>query len=249
MSEQNNSYSSVDKQSAPQTAEFSGKEFPSSTSEKIYSRRWFTLVILSSIQLLFVLDQTIVNVALPSIESSLEATSNQLTWVVNGYLVMAGGLLLLGGRLGDILGRQRMFTAGVFAFLAGSIVCGMAPNGNVLIAGRFFQGVGEALAAPAALALIALLFTDPDERAKAFGIWGGISGIGSTLGVLLSGILVQFVGWRLIFLINIPIIVVILILLPRYVMNKRAQSDTAVTKKPRIDWVGAVIDSWPPEFF
>lgn len=241
MSEQNNSYSSVDKQSAPQTAEFSGKEFPSSTSEKIYSRRWFTLVILSSIQLLFVLDQTIVNVALPSIESSLEATSNQLTWVVNGYLVMAGGLLLLGGRLGDILGRQRMFTAGVFAFLAGSIVCGMAPNGNVLIAGRFFQGVGEALAAPAALALIALLFTDPDERAKAFGIWGGISGIGSTLGVLLSGILVQFVGWRLIFLINIPIIVVILILLPRYVMNKRAQSDTAVTKKPRIDWVGAVL--------
>lgn len=212
-------------------------EATSTDTEKRHARRWASLVVLSAVQLLFVLDQTVVNVALPSIEGSLSASPSQLTWVVNGYLVMAGGLLLLGGRLGDLLGRQRMFGVGVSIFLAGSLACGLAPNSGILIGGRFIQGVGEALAAPAALALIALLFTDPEERAKAFGIWGGISGAGSTIGVLISGILVEFVGWRLIFLINVPIIAVILVLLPRYVLN----SQESLNQKTRIDWVGAVL--------
>ncbi len=199
-------------------------------------RRWAALAVLALVQLMIVLDQTVVNIALPSIQRDLGAGPTQLAWVVNGYLVAAGGLLMLGGRLGDLLGRRRMFVAGTVLFAVASLLCGTAANDTVLIVGRFAQGAGEALASPAALALVALLFTDRAERAKAFGIWGGIAGIGSVLGVVLSGVIVDLVGWRWIFLINIPVAVIALVLVPRYVRATEIRRGAG-----RADWLGAVL--------
>jgi EmrB/QacA subfamily drug resistance transporter len=199
-------------------------------------RRWAALAVLALVQLMIVLDQTVVNIALPSIQRDLGAGPTQLAWVVNGYLVAAGGLLMLGGRLGDLLGRRRMFVIGTVLFATASLLCGTAVNDTVLIVSRFVQGAGEALASPAALALVALLFTGRTERAKAFGIWGGISGIGSVLGVVLSGVIVDLVSWRWIFLINIPVAIIALVLVPRYVRAAELRSGGR-----RADWLGAVL--------
>lgn len=172
-------------------------------------------------QFMLILDVSIVNVALPEIQQDLGFTSAGLPWVLDGYVLMAGGLLLLGGRLGDVLGRRRMFLAGVVLFGIASVACGLAQNPAQLVTARFVQGIGEALAAPAALGLIAILFTERGERAKAIGYFGGISGFAGTAGPILSGVLVEYASWRWIFLVNIPIAIVALLLVPRLVSAQR----------------------------
>lgn len=198
--------------------------------------RWKALSILALVQFIIYLDATIVNVALPTIRKELGFTSDGLIWVVNCYLIAAGGLLLLGGRLADRIGRRRVFCVGSAAFAIASLIAGLAVNPGMLLTGRVIQGVAEALAAPAGLAIVALLFNDPKERAKAFGVWAGLSGLGACAGVLLSGVFTGLLTWRLIFLINIPLAVVPLLTLPKILEESRMpQADR------RIDWAGAAL--------
>ena len=181
------------------------------------SRPWSALAVLALVQFMIVADNTIANVALPSIQDDLGFTTDGLAWVINGYLLTAGGLILFGGRLSDIVGRRRVFLVGAVLFGAASLACGAAPTAEVLVAARFAQGVGEALASPAALSLIAVLFRDPAERAKALGIWGGLSGLGAIVGVVLSGMLTQLLDWRWVFYINLPFAIAAVVLTPRLV--------------------------------
>src|SRR3954470_15391658 len=199
-------------------------------------RRWRALAVISVIQFILVLDMTVVNVALPSIRKSLHMTPTGLAWVVNGYILMAGGLLLLGGRLGDIFGRRRVFAAGVGLFGLTSAICGSVVNPGMLITGRLLQGVGEALAAPTALGLIAVLFTDSKERAKALGIWGGVAGLGGVLGTVISGVLTDLANWRWVFSLNVPVVIAMLVLIPRAVTESRMTA-----AHHRIDFPGAIL--------
>lgn len=201
----------------------------------ITDRRWQALAVLALVQFIIVIDQTVVNVALPSIQRDLGASASGLAWVVNGYLLTAGGLLLLGGRVSDLLGRRRIFLVGTALFAAASLGAGAAPTAEVLIACRFAQGAGEALASPAALSLLAVLFTDRVERARALGIWGGLAGLGATVGVVLSGVITEVTSWRWIFLINLPVTAVALVAVPRLV---RADQRTG---RGSVDVLGAVL--------
>jgi EmrB/QacA subfamily drug resistance transporter len=196
--------------------------------------RWRALTVLALMQFVIVIDNTIVNVALPSIRTHLHFSADGLAWVVDGYMLAAGGLLLLGGRVGDLVGHRRMFLAGTWVFGLASITSGLAVDAPMLVISRFAQGVGEAMAAPAALALIAGLFTG-GERAKALGVWGGLGGLGATLGVLLSGALVEWADWRWIFLINIPFALTALVLTPRIVRD-----DGPAVARERPDVTGAI---------
>ena len=180
-------------------------------------RRWRALAVLLLVQFMIILDVSVVNIALPAIQADLGFTRAGLTWVVDSYVLVAGSLLLFGGRLGDVLGRRRMFLAGVAVFGVASLACGLAPSPGVLVGARVAQGLGKALAAPAALGLIALLFTAPAERAKAIGLFGGISGLAGTSGPILSGALVEYATWRWIFLINLPVALLALVVVPRLV--------------------------------
>lgn len=184
-------------------------------------RRWWVLVLLCGLQAMILLDITIVNVALPRIQDDLGFTESGLAWVVNGYVLMAGGLLILGGRLADVFGRRRLLLTGVVVFAVSSAVCGAAVSPGMMIAGRFGQGIAEAIAAPASLGLIALLFTDPKERTKALGAWGGIMALAGTLGYVISGVLTELASWRWIFFINLPVALMVLVLLPRLVTESR----------------------------
>lgn len=201
-------------------------------------RRWAALAVLLLVQFMIILDVSVVNIALPAIQQDLGFTRAGLTWVVDSYVLMAGGLLLLGGRLGDVFGRRRLFLAGVVVFGVASLVCGLAQNPGTLVGARFAQGVGEALAAPAAFGLIALLFTDPAERVKAIGLFGGIAGIAGTSGPIVSGVLVEYATWRWIFLVNLPVAIVAVALVPRLVSGRlgRVRAGTA-----GLDLRGAVL--------
>ena len=184
-------------------------------------RRWKALALLGAIQFMLVLDITVVNVALPHVQHDLGFSRAGLAWVVNGYVLMAGGLLLLGGRLADIVGRRRLFLLGVGLFAVASATCGAAQDPAMLVISRFVQGAGEALAAPASLGLIAVLFPDPAERVKALGMWGGIAGLGGTSGTVISGVLVNYASWRWIFFVNVPVALIALVLTPRLVSESR----------------------------
>jgi EmrB/QacA subfamily drug resistance transporter len=186
---------------------------------------------------MLILDITVVNVALPSIKKDLGFSQSGLAWVVNGYTLMAGGLLLLGGRLSDILGRRRLFLAGVALFAVASLTCGAAANPQMLVISRFVQGAGEAMAAPAALGLVALLFPEPRERMKALGIWGGVAGLGGTTGTVISGALTGLASWRWVFFINLPVAAFALLVVPRLVSESRMQRD-AVRGRRRVDVFG-----------
>jgi EmrB/QacA subfamily drug resistance transporter len=179
-----------------------------------------------------------VNIALPAIQRDLGFTRAGLTWVVDSYVLMAGSLLLLGGRLGDVFGRRRLFLLGVTVFGVASVACGLAADPGTLVGARFAQGLGEALAAPAAFSLIALLFTDTRERTTAIGLFGGISGLAGTSGPVLSGALVEYASWRWIFLLNIPVAVAALVLVPRLV---RADAVRAPGSLRSLDVPGAVL--------
>jgi EmrB/QacA subfamily drug resistance transporter len=201
-------------------------------------RRWFVLATLSLVQLAIVTDTTIVNVALPDIGRDLHMGEVSLAWVVNAYLVAAGGLLLLGGRIADLLGRRRMFLAGAAIFALASAACALAPSPGVLVGARALQGVGEALASPSALSIIAVAFPASKDRAKALGLWGGLAGLGATLGVTLSGVLVTIAGWPAIFWVNVPIVAVAVLVLPRLLPSDHPPT---VTPRARVDVTGAAL--------
>lgn len=169
------------------------------------SRHRGALAALATAQFMVILDSSIVNVALPSIRDGLGLSAAQLSWVVDGYLVAFGGLLLLGGRLADVFPRRGVFLTGMAVFVVASVLCAFAPNGAFLVGARILQGVGGAVLAPAALSLVMSLFPDGPGRARALGVWGGVSGAGGIAGVLLGGLLSQSLGWPWIFLINAPI--------------------------------------------
>lgn len=198
-------------------------------------RRGPALLVLCCVQFMLVLDDTVVSVALPSVREDLGFGGAGLAWVVNAYFLAFGGLLLLFGRVADLLGRRRVFLSGVALFGAASLVCGLAQEPWQLVAGRFAQGAGAAMASPAALSLITLLFPGTAERSKALGIWGGIAGLGGTMGLVISGALTDLTSWRWIFLINLPLAVLALVLLPRLVAESRA------TRRTRLDVPGAVL--------
>jgi EmrB/QacA subfamily drug resistance transporter len=191
--------------------------------------------VLALVQFMLVLDTTVVNVALPSIQRALHFSASGLGWVVNGYTLTAGGFLILGGRIADMLGRRRLFMIGLTLFAVASATSGLAQNSTMLVVSRFAQGLGEAIAGPAALSLAVLMFSDPKERARAVGLWGGLAGLGGTAGVVLSGVITTYLSWRWVFLTNVPIAVVVLLVAPRLVSESR--SDT----EGRIDIAGAML--------
>lgn len=154
---------------------------------------------------MIVLDGTVVNVALPSIQSDLAFSQSDLAWVVNAYMIAFGGLLLLAGRLGDLIGSKRVFVAGVIVFTGASLLCGLAWNRELLVAARFVQGTGGAMASSVILAMIVTMFQKPTERAKAMGVFSFTAAAGGSIGLLIGGALTQALNWHWIFLINVPI--------------------------------------------
>jgi EmrB/QacA subfamily drug resistance transporter len=179
--------------------------------------RWLALYVLCTGMLMIVLDATVVNVALPSIQDDLGFSSSSLAWVVNAYLIAFAGLLLLAGRLGDLVGRRRVLLAGLALFTGASLLCGAAQNQQVLIAARFVQGIGGALASAVILGMIVTMFPEPNERAKALGVYGFVASAGGSIGLIAGGVLTQSLNWHWIFLINIPIGIVTAILAVRLV--------------------------------
>lgn len=172
------------------------------------TRRWLALVVLSLAQLMVVLDATVVNIALPHAQADLGFSNDDRQWIVTGYALVFGSLLLLGGRLADFFGRKRMFLIGLIGFAASSALGGAATGFTMLVLARALQGGFGALLAPAALSLLATTFTEPSERGRAFGIFGAISGAGGAVGLLLGGLLTEYVSWRWCLYVNVPIAVV-----------------------------------------
>src|SRR6266545_2383415 len=174
--------------------------------------RWLALYVLCLASLMIVLDATIVNVALPSIRKDLGFSETSLAWVVNAYLLTYGGLLLLGGRLGDLFGHRRLFIFGIAFFTGASLLCGLATSQGFLVAARAVQGIGGAVASAVSLSLVMTLFTEQGERAKAMGLFGFVAAGGGSIGVLLGGILTDSLNWHWIFLVNVPIGVLVVFL-------------------------------------
>ena len=205
--------------------------------EKNDSRaKWLALTVLAIAQFMVVLDVTIVNVALPAIQTDLGFSAEGLQWVVNGYTLTFGGLLLLGGRMSDILGRRRLFLIGLGLFTAASLAGGFATSETTLIAARAIQGIGAALLSPAALALLTVTFPAGRERNIALGVWGALAGIGGTLGVVAGGVLVDSLGWEWIFFVNVPVAAVAMLAAPAFITeSRRHQQDSS------FDIAGAVL--------
>jgi EmrB/QacA subfamily drug resistance transporter len=168
-------------------------------------RRWLALYVLCAGVLMIVLDATIVNVALPSIKEDLGFSQANLAWIVNAYLIAFGGLLLLAGRIGDLIGHRRIFLIGLAVFTAASLLCALAQSQEVLIAARFIQGAGGAFASAVTLGMIVTMFPEPREQAKAIGVYGFVASAGGTIGLLAGGILTDLISWHWIFFVNIPI--------------------------------------------
>src|SRR5436305_3830093 len=167
--------------------------------------RWIALVVLCAGFLMIILDQTIVNVALPSIQSDLGFSQSSLAWVVNAYLITFGGLLLLAGRLGDLIGRRGIFMVGLGVFVGASLLCAVAQSEAVLIGARFVQGVGGAMTSAVILGMIVTMFPEPREQAKAIGVYSFVASAGGSIGLLLGGVLTEAINWHWIFFVNLPI--------------------------------------------
>jgi len=167
--------------------------------------RWIALYVLCVGMLMIVLDVTVVNVALPSIQDDLHFSTSSLAWVVNAYLIAFGGLLLLAGRFGDLIGRRRIFLSGVILFTAASLLCGLAASQSLLIVGRFIQGVGGAMTSAVILGMIVTMFPEPREQAKAIGVYAFVASAGGSVGLLAGGVITQSIDWHWIFFINLPI--------------------------------------------
>jgi EmrB/QacA subfamily drug resistance transporter len=185
-------------------------------------RRWRALAVLAVAYLMVVLDVSVVNVALPSIQKSLDFSTSGLEWVVSGYALTFGGFLLLGGRSGDLLGRRRVFMAGLVLFSLFSLLCGLAVSAEMLIATRALQGVAGAILSPSVFSIVSVTFREGSERNVALGILGAIAGSGAAIGLLLGGVLTEFVGWEWIFFVNVPIGLGALLIVPRVVRESRA---------------------------
>jgi len=174
-------------------------------AQALERRRWIALALLCVAQFVVVLDASIVNVALPTIGSALHFSQDNLSWVVNAYVLTFGGFLLLGGRMADLLGRRRVFMGGLILFALASLAGGLATNDGQLIAARAVQGLGAAILSPAALSIVTTTFRDGAERNKALGVWGAVAGSGGAAGVLLGGVLTSGLGWEWVLWVNVPI--------------------------------------------
>ena len=206
---------------------------PSPTTDR---RRWMALVVVCLAQLMIVLDTTIVNVALPSIQRDLGFSQGNLTWVVNAFLVTFGSFLLLAGRLGDLLGRKRVFLAGVVVFTAASALCGLAPSQGFLIAARFLQGVGAAAQASVILAIIVTEFPEPADRARAMSAYVFTAVAGGSLGLLAGGVLTEALSWHWIFFVNLPIGAATIALGQLLIPN-----DRGLGLGHGVDWLGSLL--------
>ena len=198
-------------------------------------RRWLALYMLCAGELMIVLDTTIVNVALPSIQADLAFGETALVWVVNAYMLTYGGFLLLGGRLGDLYGQRRLFLLGITLFTAASLACGIGGSQSLLIVARAVQGLGGAVVSAIALSLIMNIFTDTADRAKAMGIYGFVCAGGGSLGVLLGGLLTSALSWHWVFLVNLPIGAAVYVFCVKLLAPDRVPSE-----KQRLDVWGAV---------
>ena len=192
-------------------------------SQATRDQRWIALALLASAMFVVVLDASIVNVALPSIGRDLQFSQDDLSWVVNAYVLVFGGFMLLGGRMADLLGRRRVFIAGLILFVLASLAGGLAQSDGQLIAARSVQGLGAALLSPAALSLVTVLFADGADRNKAMGVWGAVAGSGGAVGVLLGGVLTRWAGWEWVFFVNVPIGLAAAALAPRLLPESRRQ--------------------------
>jgi EmrB/QacA subfamily drug resistance transporter len=188
-------------------------------------RRWLALGLLCVAQFVVVLDASIVNVALPSIGKALDFSQENLSWVVNAYVLTFGGFLLLGGRLADLLGRRRVFIFGLVLFALASLVGGFSNSDSMLIAARAVQGLGAAILSPSALSIVTTTFRDGAERNKALGVWGAVAGSGGAAGVLLGGVLTDGLGWEWVLWVNVPIGIGAALLAPTLVAESRAEGD------------------------
>ncbi|MEU5994378.1 MFS transporter [Spirillospora sp. NPDC047418] len=197
--------------------------------------RWRILGFLGVAQLMLILDVTVVAIALPHIETDLDLSRQAVTWTISAYTLTFGGLMLLGGRLADLIGAKRVVLAGLLIFTAASLVTGLADTATVLLGGRVAQGVGAALLSPSALSLVVSLF-DGDERNKALGVWSALGGGGAALGVLVGGALTAGPGWPWVFYVNVPIGVVIIAVLARMLPRQ-----TVTAPRPRLDVLGALL--------
>jgi EmrB/QacA subfamily drug resistance transporter len=204
--------------------------------EKTVDRRWIALLILCAGFLMIVLDMTIVNVALPSIKTDLGFSQAGLAWVVNAYLIAYAGVLLLAGRLGDLIGRKRIFLIGLVAFTAASMLCGLSVSQPMLIAARFLQGIGGAVSSAVILGMVVTMFPEPAERAKAIGVFSFVASAGASIGLLAGGLITQAVSWHWIFFVNLPIGIVIAMLASRLL-----DSDRGLGLSQGADIVGAFL--------
>lgn len=198
--------------------------------------RWIALVVLCAGMLMIILDQTIVNVALPAIRDDLHFTPDGLGWVVTAYLIAFGGLLLLAGRLGDLIGRKQIFLIGLAVFTIASVLCGASTTAEMLIASRFLQGAGGAMATAVTLGMIVTMFPKPAEQARAIGIFSFVAAAGASIGLLLGGVLTQGLNWHWIFLVNVPIGVAAFFLAIRLVEN-----EPGIGLREGADVLGAVL--------
>jgi EmrB/QacA subfamily drug resistance transporter len=198
-------------------------------------RRWIALALLCVAQFMVILDASIVNVALPSIGIALDFSQDNLSWVVNAYVLTFGGFLLLGGRMADLLGRRRVFMGGLLLFALASLAGGLATTDSQLIAARAVQGLGAAILSPAALSIVTTTFRDGAERNKALGVWGAVAGSGGAAGVLLGGVLTQWAGWEWVLWVNVPIGIAAAAIAPTLLAESRSES-----KSRTFDVAGAV---------
>jgi EmrB/QacA subfamily drug resistance transporter len=185
--------------------------------------RWWTLAVVAVAQFTVVLDVTIVNVALPKIQTDLGFTAENLQWIVSAYTLVFGGFLLLGGRAADLLGRRAVFMTGLVLFAASSLVAGLASTQGEIVGARAVQGLGGALLSPAALSILTVTFAHGRERNLAMGVWGGLAGLGGSMGAIIGGALVDSVGWSWIFYVNVPVAAVVVVLTPVFVRESRAE--------------------------
>lgn len=211
-------------------------ETPSLTAPEDDRRRWIALYVLCTGMLMIVLDGTVVNVALPTIQDDLGFTGSNLAWVVNAYMIAFGGLLLFAGRMGDLIGRRTMFLSGLAVFTTASVLCGLSTSQEVLVGARFLQGVGGAMTSAVILGMIVTMFPTPRDQAKAIGVFAFVASAGGSIGLLLGGILTQAISWHWIFFINLPIGLITAVLAQRLL-----EPDHGLGLKDGADVPGAVL--------
>ncbi|MFE3203971.1 MFS transporter [Embleya sp. NPDC055664] len=211
----------------------------SPSAEAPHARRGLALALLAGAQLMIVLDATIVNIALPDMGKALDISETSLSWVMNAYMLTFGGLLLLGGRLGDLFGRRRLLALGLIVFTVASLLGGFAGNEAMLLASRALQGVGGAMVAPAVLSLVTTTFEEGPERNKAFGVYAAVSGMGSAVGLLMGGLLVEYLSWRWVMFVNVPIGIALVAALPLAIPDDAKTGEKAIWRG-RLDIPGAL---------